>query len=133
MTFTKRCWGLLLVGLVLLAGCGEQRSTFRLLVPAQPFDHAIAAELAVVFEQNSRHRIEVVPVPAGFETPLDALEAGYADLALTSNAQPYRKGITTVMPLYPTVLRGHRQRRACGLGLEAVAHGNPSRPEVTAG
>jgi DNA-binding transcriptional LysR family regulator len=57
-----------------------------------------------VFEQNSRHRIEVVPVPAGFETPLDALEAGYADLALTSNAQPYRKGITTVMPLYPTVL-----------------------------
>lgn len=104
MTFTKRCWGLLLVGLVLLAGCGEQRSTFRLLVPAQPFDHAIAAELAVVFEQNSRHRIEVVPVPAGFETPLDALEAGYADLALTSNAQPYRKGITTVMPLYPTVL-----------------------------
>jgi hypothetical protein len=106
MTFTKRCWGLLLVGLVLLAGCGEQRSTFRLLVPAQPFDHAIAAELAVVFEQNSRHRIEVVPVPAGFETPLDALEAGYADLALTSNAQPYRKGITTVMPLYPTVLRG---------------------------
>jgi TRAP-type uncharacterized transport system substrate-binding protein len=104
MTFTKRCWGLLLVGLVLLAGCGEQRSTFRLLAPAQPFDQEIAAELVEIFENNSRHRIEVVPVPAGFETPLDALEAGYADLALTSNAQPYRRGITTVMPLYPTVL-----------------------------
>jgi hypothetical protein len=126
MTFTKRCWGLLLVGLVLLAGCGEQRSTFRLLVPAQPFDHAIAAELAVVFEQNSRHRIEVVPVPAGFETPLDALEAGYADLALTSNAQPYRKGITTVMPLYPTVL--HLLR---GATVNAGPVGSASRQLLT--
>jgi DNA-binding transcriptional LysR family regulator len=134
MTFTKRCWGLLLVGLVLLAGCGEQRSTFRLLVPAQPFDHAIAAELAVVFEQNSRHRIEVVPVPAGFETPLDALEAGYADLALTSNAQPYRKGITTVMPLYPTVLLPYTccEGPPSTPGLWARPRGSCSRKSFTA-
>jgi hypothetical protein len=45
-----------------------------------------------------------VPIPETAETALDALEDGYADLALASNAQPYRQGISTVMPLYPTVL-----------------------------
>ena len=95
---------LLLAALALLAGCGEQRNTFRLLVPAQYFDHEIAEKLVEVFEQNSRHRIELVPLPDSYESPLDALEEGYADLALASNSQPYRKGITTVMPLYPTVL-----------------------------
>ena len=102
--FKTRLSGLLLAVVLLLAGCGEQRNTFRLLDPAQPFDHEIAAKLAAVFEQNSRHRIEIVPLPADYETPLDALEAGYADLAFASNVQPYREGITTVMPLYPTVL-----------------------------
>jgi TRAP-type uncharacterized transport system substrate-binding protein len=74
------------------------------MAPAQPFDAEIATELAAVLEHNSRHRIEIVPLPDGFETPLEALEAGYADLAFTSNTQPYRQGITTVMPIYPTVL-----------------------------
>ena len=104
MNYRMRKCALLLACFALLGGCGDQRSTFRLLAPALAFDRDIAMQLAEVFEQNSRHRIEVVPLPAGFETPLDALEAGYADLALTSNAQHYRKGITTVMPLYPTVL-----------------------------
>ena len=104
MSFGKHCRGLLVAGLVLLGGCGEQGQTFRLLAPAQPFDREIAAEAVHVFENNSRHRVEIVPMPDEFDTPLDALEAGYADLALTSNSQPFRKGITTVMPLYPTVL-----------------------------
>ena len=104
MTLDKRYFGLLLVVFLCLGACGEQGNTLRLLAPAQPFDAKIAAELAAVFEQNSRYRIEVVPLPTEFDSPLDALEAGYADLAFTSNAQPYRQGITTVMPLYPTVL-----------------------------
>lgn len=104
MTARMRYCALLLSCVVSLGGCEEQRNTFRLLDPALTFDRDIAMKLAESFEQNSRHRIEIVPLPAGFETPLDALEAGYADLALTSNAQRYRKGITTVMPLYPTVL-----------------------------
>ena len=104
MRFGKSYLALMLAGLVLMGGCGEQRNTFRLLVPAHDFDGEIAAELAEVFEQNSHHRLELVPVPDSFETALDALEEEYADLALTSNAQPFREGITTVMPLYPTVL-----------------------------
>lgn len=104
MTIKPGYCGLLLTGLLSLAACGERGNTFRLLEPAHPFDLEIARELAMVFEQNSRHRIELVPAPVGAEPALDALEAGYADLALTSNAQPYRQGVTTVMPLYPTVL-----------------------------
>jgi len=104
MTCRIRYCALLLACFAMLGGCGDQRSTFRLLAPALPLDRDIALQLAEVFEQNSQHRIEIVPLPTGFETPLDALEAGYADLALTSNAQHYRKGVTTVMPLYPTVL-----------------------------
>ena len=104
MMLKMRLPGLLMAVVLLLAGCGEQRNTFRLLDPAQPFDREIAAKLAAVFEQNSRHRIEIVSLPADYETALDAIEAGYADLAFASNVQPYREGITTVMPLYPTVL-----------------------------
>jgi TRAP-type uncharacterized transport system substrate-binding protein len=95
---------MLLACALMLASCGEQRHTFSLLVPAEAFDREIAAELAAVFDSSSRHRIELVPVPNGVGAPLEALEAGYADLALASNAQSYREGITTVMPLYPTVL-----------------------------
>jgi TRAP-type uncharacterized transport system substrate-binding protein len=104
MTPGRRQFGMLLACVLLLASCGEQRHTFSLLVPAEPFDREVAAELAEVFESNSRHRIELVPVPTGVGTPLEAIEAGYADLALASNAQPYRESVTTVMPLYPTVL-----------------------------
>ena len=87
-----------------LAGCGQRSHEFRLVTPPLDFDRDVAAELVEVFEQNSPHSITLVPLPASAQSPLDALEAGHADLALASNIQPYRRGVTTVMPLYPTVL-----------------------------
>ena len=90
--------------LACLTSCSQQHHDFRLLIPAMAFDQEIAAELVAVFEQNSTHRITLVPVPDSTATALDAIESGYADLAFASNAQPYRQGVTTVMPLYPTVL-----------------------------
>ena len=104
MMFKTHLSLLLIAVVLLLGGCTEQSNTFRLLDPAQKIDREMAAQLVAVFEQNSPHRIEIVPLPAGYDTALDALEAGVADLAFASNVQPYREGITTVMPLYPTVL-----------------------------
>lgn len=95
---------LLVLILVAAYGCGEQRHEFRLLEPALPFDRAIAEELVEVFEESSEHRIELVPIPESIEVPLDAIESGHADLAFASNTQSFREDITTVMPLYPTVL-----------------------------
>jgi TRAP-type uncharacterized transport system substrate-binding protein len=91
----------LLVG---IAGCEQTPHNFRLVMPSLAFDQEVAAELVDVFEQNSRHSISIVPLPDGAESPLDALESGQADLALVSNSQAYRPRVTTVMPLYPTVL-----------------------------
>jgi hypothetical protein len=87
-----------------VTGCGQQQHEFRLLMPALPRDQDIASELVEVFQESSSHNIVLVPVPDSAETALDALESGYADLAFASNAQPYRQGVTAVMPLYPTVL-----------------------------
>jgi TRAP-type uncharacterized transport system substrate-binding protein len=87
-----------------LTGCGEQVHEFRLLEPALPIDQEIAAELVEVFAKHSDHSVTLVPIPDTAEAPLDAIESGYADLALASNAQRFREGVTTVMPLYPTVL-----------------------------
>ena len=89
---------------LLLAACGEQTHEFRLLKPATEFDARIAEELVEVFAENSEHTIELVDIPGHVDTPLDAIESGYADLAFASNAQPFREDVETVMPLYPTVL-----------------------------
>ena len=90
--------------LMLVTSCSEQQHEFRLLTPALPFDQEIAAELVDVFEEHSDHSITLVPIPDMAEAPLDAVESGYADLALASNAQRFREDVTAVMPLYPTVL-----------------------------
>ena len=100
-----------------VAACGEPKHKFRLLEPALTFDKEIAEELVSVFEENSDHEIELVPIPDHAEAPLDALEAGYADLAFANNAQSFRDDVMTVMPLYPTVLHifYHRERDATNL------------------
>ena len=87
-----------------IASCGEARHEYRLAIPGLELDREVTEELVEVFEQNSRHRISLVPLPDPAMTALEALESGVVDLALASNAQPYRQGVTTVMPLYPTVL-----------------------------
>ncbi len=92
-----------LIGL-LLAACGEQKHEFELLVPPLEFDQEIAREIVAVFEEHSRHTIKLVDVPDEYETALDALEDGVADLAFASNLQAFRENVATVMPLYPTVL-----------------------------
>ncbi|MBT8108473.1 MAG: hypothetical protein KJP17_09570 [Gammaproteobacteria bacterium] len=87
-----------------IAGCGEVRHEYRLATPGLLIDREVAKELVEIFEESSRHSISLVPLPDPTMTALEAVESGVADLALTSNSQPYRQGVTTVMPFYPTVL-----------------------------
>ena len=87
-----------------IASCSEVRHEYRLAIPSLDLDREVAEVLVEVFEENSRHRISLVQLADPDTTALEALESGVADLVLASNAQPYRQGVTTVMPLYPTVL-----------------------------
>lgn len=87
-----------------IAGCGEARHEYRLATPGLVIDREVAEELVEIFEESSRHRISLVPLPDPTMTSPEAIASGAADLALTSNSQPYREGVTTVMPFYPTVL-----------------------------
>lgn len=121
MRTIKTCF--YLVGIALLAGCTRGPSNLRFVSPISPVDQEIASDLVDLLDRESSVRIELTTVPVSESEALDALVSGTADLALVSNNMPFRKGVSAVMPLYPTVLHiGYR--------------GNPDkldRPEMIAG
>lgn len=90
--------------LLLTAACGRQANTLRLVVPELPVDQTIAERIAALVERDTGMRIELVALPEGQASALDALEAGDADLAIVPNSDHYREGISTIVPLYPTIL-----------------------------
>jgi len=100
----KPVLGLAAALLLLTAGCMRQPKELRLLEPTLPVDREIARDLVKILAEESTFRIHLVPADAKVDTALDAVEAGQVDLAFVSNAQDYRQGVATVMPLYPTVL-----------------------------
>jgi TRAP-type uncharacterized transport system substrate-binding protein len=55
-------------------------------------------------KKESGLQINLVPLPEGTTSALDALEAGYGDIAFAPNTGRFRDGISTVIPLYPSVL-----------------------------
>jgi len=73
-------------------------------MPVATIDQGIATDLVKLLDRESTVRISLTSTPVSGASALDALLAGTADIALVSNNQPFRQGITTVMPLYPTVL-----------------------------
>lgn len=101
MSITNRI--LLCVAGALVAGCTQRVDELRLVLPSLPVDRAIAEQLAANVGSRSDLNIELVAAPDGVSA-LDAVASGYADLAFEANMHPYREGIATVMPLYPTVL-----------------------------
>lgn len=72
--------------------------------PAEPLDEGIAEDVAELFSSATGFTITLTEAGRSDELALDALIAGEADIALVSNNIPYRPGIATAMPLYPTVL-----------------------------
>lgn len=84
-------------------------------------DQEIAREFSDLLDRESTIRVELIGSPVSDETSLDALLAGEADIALVSNNMPFRSGIATVMPLYPTVLHiGYREGRDTSSGVELL-------------
>lgn len=86
-----------------LTACGHPPVELELITPAQDTDQAIAKELAEFAGRHSGLSIRLIPAPDG-QSALDALASGYGDIAFASNDQPWREEITTILPLYPTVL-----------------------------
>jgi TRAP-type uncharacterized transport system substrate-binding protein len=93
-----------LLALAALAGCTRDPVELRLVTPGLPVDQLIAEELLRAFDGNEHIRLTLVPHGSDSMSSLDMLEKGDGELALVSNNEGYRKGIETVIPLYPTVL-----------------------------
>ena len=107
--------------LVLLTGCARSPADLRFVTPISPIDQEIAADLVDLLDRESTVRIELTATPVSETSALDALASGTADIALVSNNMPFRNGITTVMPLYPTVLHiGYTENANVMDGPEAI-------------
>lgn len=90
--------------LLLTSSCSKEGGDLRLATPVSRIDQEIATDLAALFNQESELKISLTDAELSGEQALDAVLNGTADIALVSNALPYRKGIATIIPLFPTVL-----------------------------
>jgi len=95
---------LVVTALLSLAACDSDPVELRLVAPSSDLDLEIVQNLEGLLDQSTAVRIQITDDQQPGETALDMLIAGEADLALVSNYLPYREDITTVMPLYPSVL-----------------------------
>lgn len=95
---------LVILSAAILAACDPGPVDLRMVAPSSDLDHAIANSLSDLLEQGSEFRLSVSDQQLSGENALDMLIAGDADLAMVSNYLPYREDITTIMPLYPSVL-----------------------------
>lgn len=108
---------LLLAVFLVLSGCDREPADLRMVTPIAPIDHEMAQEFSRLLGENSTISIQLTDSVASDEIALDALLAGDADIALVSNNIPFRTGISTVMPLYPTVLHiGYQKDRDASNG-----------------
>lgn len=88
-----------------------------LIMPVLGVDRVIAERIVELVKENSGLEINLVPLPDDSVSALDALEAGYGDIAFAPNTGAYREGISTVIPLYPSILHiiAHAERPAGSL------------------
>ena len=86
------------------AGCENRQTDLRLVTPQSPVDSEIVRDVVELIGHDSAITISLTDASLADAAALDALTSGQADIALVSNNMPYRQGISTVMPLYPTVL-----------------------------
>ncbi len=98
-----------IVGLSLMALFGTPAFANRtekidLIIPALQVDQVIAERIAELVSAESGLQINLVALPDESMSTLDALEAGFGDIAFVPNTGVYREGVSTVIPLYQSVL-----------------------------
>lgn len=91
-------------GLVYFATAEVEPAKLRVIAPSSDLDSEIVGDLAKILNRGSEFELQVSSEQQSGEIALDMLIAGDADLAMVSNYLPYREGIATVMPVYPSVL-----------------------------
>jgi TRAP-type uncharacterized transport system substrate-binding protein len=94
----------LCITLAIAAGCENSPTELLLVKPGSPIDSEIAQDIVGLLGDDAEVSILLTDSGQSDESALNALTSGEADIALVSNNMPYRPGISTVMPLYPTVL-----------------------------
>jgi len=87
-----------------LAACDSRPTELRLVAPSSSLDLQITQNLKALLDKDSGFRLDITTQRHSGAAALDMLLAGEADIALVSNYLPYREGVATVMPLYPSVL-----------------------------
>jgi TRAP-type uncharacterized transport system substrate-binding protein len=95
---------ILAVSAASLTACDSRPTQLRLVAPASPLDFELTQNLKTLLDKGSAFQLEITTQQHAGETALDMLLAGEADIALVSNYLPYREGISTVMPVYSSVL-----------------------------
>lgn len=112
-----------------------------MVTPRLPVDQKIAEDIAAVLNEQSSISVKLIASGNARLPSNEALLDGSADIALMSNNQPHKSGITAVMPLYSNVLHILvRQEPAIAESLETLftsgrvfagPPGSPSRIMLT--
>jgi len=95
---------LLCIAVAFAAGCENSQTELRLVTPSSPVDSEIAQDIVDLLGDDAEIAIRLTDSSQSDEAALDALVTDTADIALVSNNMPFRTGVSTVLPLYPTVL-----------------------------
>ena len=93
-----------LVVLIGLPAFAKAPAEIDMIMPVLEVDRVIAERIVELVRKESGLHINLMPLPEGTTSALDALEAGYGDIAFAPNTGRFRDGISTVIPLYPSVL-----------------------------
>ena len=114
--------------LLLLVLCGapalaKSVTELDLIMPELEIDRVIARRIVELVNEDSGLQINLVPLPDSSMNPLDALEAGHGDLAFAPNTGEYRDGLSTVIPLYPSVLHVVSDKARPADSLEGLLRG----------
>jgi len=119
----KKIAGAALLALVVAPVFGQTTTEVDLIMPQLAVDRVIAERIVELVDETEGIRINLVDLPEGMDSVLDALDAGYADLAFAPNSGTFRESITTVIPLYPSVLHVVTRKDRAATSMEELLSG----------